>query len=265
MLSKIYFVIGCAICKATLSLGWLLPFHSSPLNRACRTLRPPSALVRKMALDYNDPLVAEEYAAVQGMAFEEVEAALLDFGIPVPASVNDMDAKLMLVETRLRKSGKMAGSLQKPKPTTFSSEYERLMHECPAFEQLINEMRERGDQNAANVAIEYITNPTIALKRYGESYADLIRQVKKAITMPAPVKSKVLKFSGFPSNMGETGCKMTFEALGPLISFECAESDDFPILTGKVEFENIETAKKAVETYNGMDMGMATKLELSSV
>jgi len=226
---------------------------------------PFSTSARRMALDYNDPRVAEEYAVVQGMEFEEVEAALLDFGIPVPASVSDMDAKLMLVETRLRSSGRMTGSTPKPKPTSYSSEYERLMHECPAFEELIKGMRERGDQNAANVAIEYVNNPTIALKRYGEAYADLIRQVKKAMTIPAKVKSKVLKFSGFPSNMGETGCKMTFEALGPLTAFECVQSDDFPILEGKVEFETIESAQKAVDTYNGMDMGMATKLELSAV
>ena len=58
---------------------------------------------------------------------------------------------------------------------------------------------------------------------------------------------------------------MTLEALGPVVSFECAESDEFPVLTGKVEFEDLETAQKAVETYNGMDMGMGTKLELASV
>lgn len=71
--------------------------------------------------------------------------------------------------------------------------------------------------------------------------------------------------SGFPANMGEAACKMTLEAVGPIEEFECAESDDFPILTGKVTFEDIETAKKAVEQYNGMDMGMGTALELMSV
>jgi hypothetical protein len=165
-----------------------------------------------MALDYNNPIVAEEYAAVQVMEFEEVEAALLDFGIPVPASVSDMDARLMLVETRLRSSGRLNGSSSKPKPTSYSSEYERLMHECPAFEELIKGMRDRGDQNAANVAIEYVNNPTIAMKRYGESYADLIRQVKKAMTIPARVKSKVLKFSGFPSNVSDIHLTQIFKS-----------------------------------------------------
>ena len=65
--------------------------------------------------------------------------------------------------------------------------------------------------------------------------------------------------------MGEAACKMTLEAVGSVVDFECEESEDLPILTGKVTFEDIETAKKAVEQYNGMDMGMGTKLELSSV
>jgi hypothetical protein len=63
---------------------------------------------------------------------------------------------------------------------------------------------------------------------------------------------------------GEIGCRMTFEALGPLTSFECVPSDDFPILEGKVEFESIESAQKAVDTYNGMDMGLETKLVLTA-
>jgi hypothetical protein len=63
---------------------------------------------------------------------------------------------------------------------------------------------------------------------------------------------------------GETGCRMTFEALGPVASFECVQSDDFPILEGKVEFESIESAQKAVDTYNGMDMGLETKLVLTA-
>jgi hypothetical protein len=194
--------------------AWIIPMSFSPSIRSCLS-RPihPSTSARQMALDYNNPMVAEEYAAVQVMEFEEVEAALLDFGIPVPASVSDMDARLMLVETRLRSSGRLNGSSSKPKPTSYSSEYERLMHECPAFEELIKGMRDRGDQNAANVAIEYVNNPTIAMKRYGESYSDLIRQVKKAMTIPARVTSKVLKFSGFPSNVSACYLKQIIKSL----------------------------------------------------
>lgn len=65
--------------------------------------------------------------------------------------------------------------------------------------------------------------------------------------------------------MGEAGCRMTLESLGAVADFECAQDDDFPILRGTVTFEDIETAKKAVAQYDGMDMGMGNKLEMASV
>ena len=58
---------------------------------------------------------------------------------------------------------------------------------------------------------------------------------------------------------------MTLESLGAVEDFECVEDEDFPILKGTVTFEDIESAKAAVAQYNGMDMGMGTTLELTSV
>jgi len=58
---------------------------------------------------------------------------------------------------------------------------------------------------------------------------------------------------------------MTLESLGTVVEFECQQDEDFPILAGIVVFEDIEAAKKAVEQYNGMDMGMGTRLEMESV
>lgn len=219
-----------------------------------------------MAIDYNDPVVAEELAKIQPLDFDAVEAALQQEGVPCPPSINDFDAKLMLVEVRLRKQGRLGnGGKPKAKKTTFSTNYEKYMNESDMFAELVTEYKAKGDQNAVNVCVEYANNPELALKRYGESYAPLIRQVKKAISMPKQVKSKSLSFSGFPANMGEDACKMTLEALGPIVSFECAASEDFPILLGKVEFEDLATAQKAVDQYNGMDMGMGTKLEMVAV
>jgi hypothetical protein len=59
--------------------------------------------------------------------------------------------------------------------------------------------------------------------------------------------------------MGEAACNMTLEVVGPIVAFECTESDDLPIWTGKVTFEDLEAAKKAVAQYNGMDMVMGTQ------
>lgn len=41
-----------------------------------------------MAIDYNDPLVAEEFANVQPMDFDDVEAELRAKGIPVAATLS---------------------------------------------------------------------------------------------------------------------------------------------------------------------------------
>jgi hypothetical protein len=41
-----------------------------------------------MAIDYNDPLVTEEFAKVQPMDFDDVEAELRAKGIPVPATIS---------------------------------------------------------------------------------------------------------------------------------------------------------------------------------
>ena len=57
---------------------------------------------------------------------------------------------------------------------------------------------------------------------------------------------------------------MTLESIGAISEFECVTSDDLPILTGKVTFEDIEDAKKAVAQYNGMDMGMGNVLTMES-
>jgi len=219
-----------------------------------------------MALNYNDPVVAEELAQCQTLTFDEMEEALNEAGIPVPAAMNEFDVRLMLVEVRLRKAGKMTGDGKpKPKKTKFFNKYEELMQDNDMYRELVEEMKGRGDHNAVNVCVEYVNSPETAMKRYGESYANLIRQISKAVTMPKQVKSPKIKFSGFPANMGEVGCKVTLEALGPLVSFECSASEDLPILEGIVEFEDLATAQKAVDQYNGMDMGMGTKLEFNSV
>lgn len=264
-----YRIAVAALCVA--SAAWPASAWVSPLSQRMATSLSPLQKTRastalNMALDYNDPVVAEEFAAIQSLTYDEVEDELLESGIRAPPTMNEMEIRLMLVEMRMRKSGKMPGSNNaKKKPTTFSSKFEEALYTKPAFEEYYNTLKTKGDHNALNVAAEYVNDPKLAEERYGSDYRKTIREVKAALSAPPPVKSPTLSFSGFPANMGEAGCKMTLEAVGPIEDFECAESEDFPILTGKVTFEDIETAKKAVEQYNGMDMGMGTALELTSV
>jgi len=240
--------------------AWVAP---SAFSNNFRTVAPraPTAL---FAIDYNNPVVAEEFAKVQPMDLDTVEAELLETGIRAPATMNEMDIKLMLVELRLRNSGKLS---DKPKeiPKTFSSKFEEAIYTKPAFAEYYNELKAAGDMNTMNVIGEYLNNPEEAKVRYGVSYKTALRKVDEALTAPPPVNSPTLTFSGFPSNMGEMGVKMTLEALGAVSEFECAESEDFPVLSGKITYEDIEDAKTAVEKYNGMDMGMGTTLEIVSV
>lgn len=238
--------------------------RSSSISQTPFFLRP-SPVALRMAMDYNDPMVAQEFAKIQPMDFEEVESELRSKGIPVPPTMNEMEVKLMLVEVRLRFAGKLGSSKPKQKPAKFSSKLEECLWTKPAFEEFYSGLKAQGDNNALNVVAEYLNTPETALQRYGKSYALLIQRTDEALRAPPPVKSTTIAFSGFPANMGSDACRMTLESIGSIIEFECQQDDDFPILRGKVTFEDINSAKKAVAQYNGMNMGMGTSLELTSV
>lgn len=234
-------------------------------TRTARTTAVPVAL--PMALDYNDPVVAEEFANVQPLTYEEVEEELMTSGVRGSPDMNEMDLKLMLVELRMRMSGKMPDQTpkQENKPASYSTKYEEALWEKPFFKELIDTLKSDGDHNSQNVAAEYLNNPDVATQRYGKDYKGLLRKIDTALSMKKEVTSPTITFKGFPANMGDMGCKMTLEALGEIVDFTCVESDDFPILEGTVEFQDIETAKKAIDQYDGMDMGMGQALEITSV
>lgn len=149
-----------------------------------------------MAIDYNDPVVAEEFNNVQPLSFDEVEAELSEKGIPISPTMNEMEIKLMLVEMRLRLSGKLGGKPKQERPTKFSSRLEEFLWTKPAFEIFYNDLKAKGDNNALNVVTEYIQNPDVALQRYGKDYKGLIRKAEEALNAPPPVNSPTLTFSG---------------------------------------------------------------------
>jgi len=220
-----------------------------------------------MALNYNDPVVAEQYAAVQPLTYEEVEEDLMMSGVRGSPDMNEMDLKLMLVELRMRLAGKMPDQTQnkKEKPAKFSSKFEEALWEKPKFEELYNSLKAKGDHNSMNVAAEYLNSKEIAQQRYGKDYKRLLIDIEAALNAKKEITSPTITFKGFPANMGEMGCRMTLEALGEVVEFECMENEDFPILEGKVTFDDIESARKAIDQYNGMDMGMGSSLELEAV
>src|SRR6056300_1702552 len=118
---KLSVIIG--LLSITASSAWA---PVSTLSRSSKTALP-------MAIDYNNPVVAEEFANVQPMSYEEVEAELQESGVRPSAAMNEMEVKLMLVEMRLRLSGRLEGDEPKKRPTTFSSKLEECLWTKPAF------------------------------------------------------------------------------------------------------------------------------------
>lgn len=263
--SLVVFCCGSLLMVVVVVTAWAPTPRAAPAAATTAALafhsrRRPKTTALDMAIDYNDPVVAEEFNSVQPLSYEEVEEELMASGVRAPPTMNEMEVKLMLVEMRLRLAGRLEGDTPKQKPTTFGSKFEEMMWTKPAFEAFYKGLDD--DHNAKNVIAEYMNNPDVAKMRYASSYGALIAECEVALAAPPPVNSPVLKFSGFPSNMGEAGLKMTLEAVGPIADLQCTVDDDFPILKGQVTYEDIETAKKAVEQYNGMDMGMGTVLEV---
>merc|ERR1712176_491225 len=119
--------------------AWLS--SSSLINRSFSSIKTSSVERNKsplfMAIDYNDPVVVEEFGKVQPMELSEVEEELLESGLVAPSTMNEMDAKLMLVEVRLRNAGKLSGDRKKqgPKKTEFSSKFEEALYTKPVFKE----------------------------------------------------------------------------------------------------------------------------------
>ena len=252
--------LALSILLAPTVVAWT----NAPLFRS-HTARISITTSLPMALDYNDPVVAEEFNNVQPLSYEEVEEELIASGVRGSPDMNEMDLKLMLVEVRMMLNGTGSGGEKKNKPASYSSKFEEALWEKPFFKELFDDLKAKGDHNSQNVVAEYLNDPKIATERYGKVYKRLLSDVDAALNAAKTVTSPSITFKGFPANMGEMGCKMTLEALGEIEEFECVERDDFPVLEGKVTFGDIETAKKAIEQYNGMDMGMGQALEIESV
>ena len=249
-----------------ISLGFLLTPISqpgSPLLAAQLTRSRPVVA----ALDYKDPDVAAEFAACQSLDTEAVQDELAASGIPVPPTMNDMDMRMMLVEMRMRKAGKIGTKKEKPKkPPPNANEFEKALYEKPVFRELFEEWQRTRNTNAMNLATEHLTNPRRAKERYGGTakYDETIAKIEEALKAKkaSVATSGKLAYSGFPANMGEAGVKMTLSAFGELVNFTFEENDDGMTCSGLVEFDGVDTAKAAIEKYDGMDMGLGNAITL---
>ena len=218
-----------------------------------------------MAIDYNDPVVMEEFNMVQTMEYDDVVAELAASGVRAPADMGDMDVKLMLVELRTVMNGGSSSAEVKTAPATFGSKFEEYLWTKPFFSEIYESLKANGDHNSMNVAAEYCNDPENARERYYKAYTQLIDNIEAALNAKPEVTSPTVQFSGFPANMGEMGLKMTLEALGEVADMSFSESDDGITLFGEVTFGSVDIAKAAIDQYDGMDMGMGDKLQMISI
>ena len=163
--------------------------HALLLTPALRsTVRAQSTA--RMAIDYKDPLVAKEFTSIQGLDLDDVTDELAAAGLVAPATMNDMDIRIMLVEVRMRKAGTMGGSgsaapkKKAVRPAKFGSEFERVLFDKPAVKALYEELQAAKDINSMNLVSEHINNAKRAKDRYGNvpSYGSTIKRVEEAMT-----------------------------------------------------------------------------------
>ena len=258
-------LLACALVRTDALLLGVRPAACAP------AVAPRLAPARMMALDVNDPNVAKEFQALQGVDTDDIVDELGTFGIKCPPTMNDMEMRMMLIEVRMRKAGTFASkeTTKKAKPTSFGSKFEEAMWEKPAFKALYEKYQAEKLVNSMNLASEHLNNAKRAKDRYAGTaeYDKVIAEIEEALNtrIIVEVTSPKLMFSGFPSNMGEAGVKMTLQAFGPVVDIVVEESDDGMTLSGRVEYEDVATAKQAVDKYDGVDMGLGTTLELQSV
>lgn len=237
-----------------------------------QSLRSPLRCAAPIAnLDYNNPDVAAEFASCQQLDTEQVEDELAASGIVPPPTMNDMEMRMMLVEMRLRKAGKLGSqkaAAPKPPPAGANA-FEIALYEKPAFKALYERYKSTRDTNSANLATEYLLNPKRAKERYGgtDKYESTIAEIEEALN--AKVEQKVtsgkVAYAGFPASMGEAGVRMTLGAFGEIVELSWSEADDGMACAGQVEFESVDAAKAAIDKYDGVDMGLGTTLELRAL
>jgi hypothetical protein len=65
--------------------------------------------------------------------------------------------------------------------------------------------------------------------------------------------------------MGEAAIKMTLSAFGEVVSVSVEEADDGLSVYGKAEFSTADAAKACIQKYDGVDMGLGTKLSFTAL
>jgi len=134
---------------------------------------------------------------------------------------------------------------------------------------LYEKYQKSGIATTVNLATEYLKDKRNAKERYGgtKNYEKIVAEIEEALKAKVvqEVTTPKIMFSGFPANMGEAGVRMTFSAFGEVVDLSVEESDDGLTCMGRVEFETIDSAKAAIDKYDGVDMGLGNVLKLEAL
>lgn len=143
-----------------------------------------------------------------------------------------------------------------------ASAYEVLIYEKPAIKTYVDGLYNKGDINGANAFMEYVNDKSAATQRYGKekTYQEVFKIADEMMAAPAFTSAKLL-FGGFPM-MGEDALRGQMESVGAVKSFVVTEEDPVDGMKGTVEFEEEDSAKTAVEKWDGADMGNEVTLTL---
>eukprot|EP00466_Bigelowiella_natans_P000256 jgi/Bigna1/84862/estExt_fgenesh1_pg.C_10229 len=183
--------------------------------------------------------------------------------IPVPPGLDGEDLKWMWVQCKI---------MTKPQKPTFNPDavgWEKWRYERPKLLDLAKFYTDNYRTERLNILREYCENPSDARERYGKSeeYVEMMDMIQKIMDTPPKLSNKV-KFAGFPSMLDEETVKGTFADFGTVVSLEyipAPEDDEAVGVSGVVEFENPEIGQKAIEQWNGVDMGMGVQLTLTAI
>uniref|UniRef100_A0A7S2RK66 RRM domain-containing protein n=1 Tax=Rhizochromulina marina TaxID=1034831 RepID=A0A7S2RK66_9STRA len=254
-------VVSCSVLALLpcLASAWL----SGPAfpGRVSGLARPRAKTWLQFTIDYDAPEVKELFEEINAKEMDEVEEQMIENGVPARPGMSDIDKRLMLLETRLRKSG--YGGKQQESKKSYSSEFERAIYERPAVKALFDKYMSEADHASANVVAEYVNEPVNARVKYEVGYAAVLDAVDNALVEPT-IESTKIKFSGFPGMMGEDMVRASLAEFGEIKSLSVQVPDDpsSGTCSGQVEFDDLAAAQAAVDKWNGADMGMGSALVL---
>jgi hypothetical protein len=220
-----------------------------------------------MKVDTKDPVVKEEFLKVNEMDLDEVSHELEDAGLYASPTMSDYDLKILLVEVRLKKSGKIGTKkkAQQKKPASFANAFEEALYEKPAFKEYFENLRKERKTNQINLVSEYMSDPKLAAVHHSDAdyYDEVLKEVEAILKFKPELTSPKISFSGFPAMMGEPGIRSVLAQFGELVDLTVEETEDERTCFGTAEWGDLESAKSAVEQWDGKDMGGGDVLELA--